>query len=209
MNNIKNTNELFTIIGIKSLSDIDHPHIGMNTLVLCDLDDTVLKMPGFEGSDSWFRWQLELIKDNSSYKHGRIAVDKEHLVQALLEIYTKVTPKPLEGQSTIDFVARCILNGAELAFVTARGSETKSATAMHIQSALGITDDQYKLILCSGQSKAEMATSSIDLSQYSHIIFIDDRFENIKDMVHNLKLTEGQNLTCYYLKSPENTMEIP
>ncbi len=206
---MKTSNELFTIIGIKSISDIDYVQIGTSTLVLCDLDDTVLKMPGFEGSDTWFRWQLELIKENSSYKHGRIAVDKEHLIQALLDIYTRVIPKPLEGQSTIDFVTRCILNGADLTFITARGTETKSATAMHIQSALGISDDQYKLVLCSGQSKAEMARLSIDLSRYHYIVFIDDRFENIKDMVHNLKHAENQHLTCYYLQCPENTMEIP
>ena len=201
---------LFTIVGIKSISDVfNYGQPAMNTLVLCDLDDTVLKMPSFEGSDAWFRWQLNLIKTNASFRLGRVAVDVDHLMRQLLAIYQNVAPVPMEGHKTTDFIAGCILTGADLAFVTARGSETHAATVMHIQNALGITERQYNLILCSGQSKAEMACASIDLSKYRDVIFIDDRFDNIRDVVHNLKLGDGQNLTCFYLKHNESTMEMP
>lgn len=197
--------QLFTIIGVLSVA-MAWNHVkglastGRKVLLLCDLDDTVLRMPGYDGSDTWFRKQAELISSNASFQQGRIAVDTEHLKKLLLSIYEVTSPVPCDGNDTLNFISSCKQLGVHIVFVTARGPETRYVTERHIHGALGLSADQYLVLLCNGKNKATTVKTYINVSIYDDLIFMDDRFDHIKDMIDGLVIEHGrQTLTCFHL----------
>lgn len=199
-----NIDRLFTIVGTSSISTVqshieNNVYNGRKILLLCDIDDTVLRMPGYTGSDAWFRTQADLIRRNAPFKDGRVAVDMEHLNSLLNSIYEAVTPLACDGDETLAFMACCLRHDVKIVFVTARGSETRDITRSHL-NVIGLTECQYHLVLCNGQNKAKIANASVDMSGYDDIIFVDDKFDNVRDIAHGISpCTDNQTITCFYI----------
>lgn len=176
-------------------------------LFLCDIDNTLLKMPCHVGSDQWFREQMKLIQDNASFSEGRIAVDIDHLRHILHLLYDVSATVPCEP-STADDVRRLMsLKGrCDLVLITARNEFMRASTMRHLVEATGLEEDEgYTLIMCGGGSKSVHLLDQLGpsrLSEYDEIIFIDDCFRNVSDIAMGLPLRQGQCLTCFYVQIP-------
>lgn len=184
-------------------------------LLLCDIDNTVLKMPRFLGSDEWFRWQVELMASNANFNQGRIAVDIDHLRHILDILYKCTIPLPFEGKLTMDFVSWLkqeeTKQKLQLVFVTARNETARESTQMHLREALGLTYmDDYELIMCTGRNKGDMILDYFtkeNLNKYDNIMFIDDCFKNISNVALSFK-DMSNHISCIFLGVPENNTQL-
>lgn len=181
--------------------------LNRRVLFLCDIDNTLLKMPCHVGSDHWFRGQLKLIQDNASFVEGRIAVDIEHLRHILHLLYDVTATVPCEP-TTADDVRRILeLKGrCDLVLITARNEFMRDSTMRHLAEAVGLAGRKdYTLIMCGGGSKSACLLEHVGssrLSEYDEIVFIDDCFRNVSDIVMGLRLQPNQRLTCFYVQIP-------
>jgi Protein of unknown function (DUF2608) len=174
--------------------------VGRRVLLLCDIDNTVLRMPSFVGSDEWFRWQLGLIRAGASFGQGRVAVDLEHLRSLLADVYASSRAIACEGPATRDALAGVAGHACRLVFVTARSEATRASTIRHLGEALGLEHGaDYDLVLCSGGSKSAAVLRALGAPvEYDHVVFVDDSFDNVVDVVFGLPLGAGQSLACMY-----------
>jgi Protein of unknown function (DUF2608) len=182
---------------------------GQRVLVLCDIDNTLLTMPRFVGSDEWFRWQMGLISAGASFAAGRVAVDRDHLCSLLSEAYDGSTPVPCEGKETQEFVRRVEKDHplCTLVYVTARSESTRPATIRHLQAVSSTATTT--VIMCNGQKKSACILSAFEenngttipeASSYDQVVFIDDCMNNVVDVAVNLSRSRvcGFGITCLY-----------
>ena len=177
-------------------------------LFLCDIDNTVLRMPQYVGSDEWYRKQVDLIKQDAPFTQGRVAVDLDHLKDLLDKLYESLEPIPLEGDHSKSVIHKILsIDNCETYFVTARNPTAKSSTIRHLCSTLELTCDQIsdRLILCGGRSKSESVVRCLpSYKHFNKIIFVDDCFKNISDMAMKLPLSKDQEMQLLYFPSKVN-----
>lgn len=161
---------------ISSFANID---IKPGSLVLCDIDDTVLTYP------------LDLTHWLNETKAHLIAIndywdDEDCRAIALNEWadYRKVT-KPIHTDDTgfKQMEDKVSSTNGQLMFITARSIQCKEKTHQDLK-AIGINCDSYPIhfTLDHKMSKAEYVGKFIDTSGYSQIYFIDDNVPTVKLM---------------------------
>jgi hypothetical protein len=160
-----------TVTTIKSFKEIP---IQRNTLVLCDIDDTVIV---FEKLGK--KWWIERFDDyyarNCDFEFSEEAVLKEW-------IHTIRTMRPVhvDKNGFEDFVERIEKTGSTLVFVTARSQDISDLTTLHLNSA-GIypkTDVHHT----NNTPKGDYIATVIDFDDFENVVFIDDMEHNIESV---------------------------
>ena len=154
------------------------------TLVLCDIDETLLK---FETIDrTWWKTGFE--------KHYQKTQDYEIADVLILEEWKNVvmetdpTHTDLEGFKIM--LDRIHKTKSQLLFVTARSADLKEVTKEHFKT-LGVSSDE--IYFCGTASKGEVIQQSIELDKHKHVVFIDDHISNIEAVQDVF----GSRITCY------------
>ncbi len=180
----------------ESLTD----RINKKTLVLLDLDNTLLKEKTFIGSPYWFDWQVEQIRNNTEY---RIA-DNMKAFLALNEFVLRLSPMQLTETVTPQVIREWQKKGAAIMVVTARPSSVSYATqraldenGFDIKGVPGILDFTHPHLVAyhdgvfylAGSNKATQMQQWFDVSgvkqgRWSHLIMVDDTASNLGDMKH-------------------------
>jgi len=167
---------------VKSFKDIP---VERNTLVLCDIDDTVIVFEKL--GKKWWREQFEdYYERNGDYDFSEKAVLKEWIHQI-----HKEKPVHVDEEGFTDFVERINATGSTLVFVTARSSDLFCLTLHHLKQ-LGIspkTDVHYT----NNTPKGDYIANVIDFDDFDHIVFIDDMEHN----VNSVERVFGDTVTCY------------
>lgn len=111
-----------------------------NTLIVMDDDDTLTMMecqePGnpkkcqYLGGPAWYDWQSGLLGSNSPFK---VASDKEELLN-INTLLLSINNMPYTDQAIPSILNKLSYQGSQLLVLTARGSETASATANQFAS---------------------------------------------------------------------------
>jgi hypothetical protein len=188
----------------KAVAAADSGQQQPQVLFLCDIDNTILRMPGHLGSDEWYRQQLALVKADAAFKEGRVAVDLDHLRAMLDVIYAETVPVPHEGDLTADALHELLAMGGSVrvCFVTARNATSEASTRTHLGQVLGVSDEvhSFDLIMCSGGEKSRRVAAHFGdgLDGFAEVIFVDDCFANISDMALRLPVAPHQRLTLLY-----------
>ena len=160
---------------IHKFSEID---IKPNTLVLCDIDDTLLHHPAI--NNSW----ISLINTFFYVKHESISdVDNKtnavHEINKYIdEVFNTIPMRHTDRDGFFDMVEKT----HEFAFVTARTSTAKDFTYSNLRS-LGIDPDVYKVHFCGYEPKGQYIKRHFDLTKYENVVFIDDQTRNLENVL--------------------------
>ena len=142
------------------------------TLVLCDIDDTVLHYPNWE--DSCRPILIEMGNQLSPEEF-----EKE--LQSLKNIFKVVRdPEHTDFNGFVRLLDRLKDKNGKLMFLTARTTEFEKGTRQHLKK-IGLNSDEFEIHFTSNKiTKGEYIKQKIDLSDWDDVIFIDDYESYIK-----------------------------
>lgn len=169
-----------------------------NLLVL-DIDNTILKGSTSLGSDQWYSWQCQLIKQKSKYS---VAYDIEHLNKIINEMYSHLVYELCEPElpNTLFLLKKL---GLDIVLLTARGSDChdyllKTLKQLNVfpylmtscRNHLGGYQDG--IIYCQGSHKGNILKLFLEQHDYNpeQIIFVDDKLKNLEHVNEILPQTQ-------------------
>lgn len=213
------------VIPSKNLSDVKNylvPEFG-RTLVVFDIDDTLLTSETFFGSDHWYQWQGTLGRNDPNYVPCKLDVNA---INYETETFKKTEAHSVETVNSL---------GTDKLFLTARSPYSRGPTLRELKNAgyvlpLPLNGDPNGLmygwqanpnatevtvsyddgvLMVSGQNKG---TLLLDLLaklklEYDHVILIDDGIKNIKAMQAAL-LAAGINYHGLYYTRIEKKLPV-
>jgi hypothetical protein len=184
------TQQLFRGFGvwkpIHSFSEID---IQKNTLILCDIDDTILHHPAINVNWIMIIHNFFHIKYHADNGHHNRPQTEMEINQYLDTVFETI---PMRHTDRAGFFA--MVGGAtEFALVTARQPTTKDFTYDNLR-CLGIDPEKYAVHFSGNMGKGDYINLHFDLSKYDRIVFIDDQPRNLENVF--LRLFH-QNLELY------------
>jgi predicted secreted acid phosphatase len=152
------------------------------TLVLCDIDDTVLRYPMLL-QDFYKKEQAAaefIFMSVTSKKEKQIYIN-EYINDEYYIYRTKTDPIHTDIDGFNNMIQKIYSNGGELKFVTSRSIVFNEQTRKHLQT-IGIDPELYKIHYTfeSGVKKSRYIQENINKEQYQNIIFIDDREDELK-----------------------------
>ena len=163
-------------------------NIKPNTIVLCDIDDTLLHHPAI--NNSW----ITLI--NTFFYMKRKAYDKKKIEDEIAK-YIDDTYDTIPFQHTDrDGFFAMLENAHKFVFITARTLNAKDFTYSNLIS-LDIDPEQYPVHFCGYEPKGEYINRHFDLSKYDHVVFIDDQIRNLENV---FLITNHLGLEVYRFK---------
>ena len=168
--------------------DIKHP----NTLVICDIDDTLLYFPGM-GPKKY----NEILSHYMSLCFQDFQTASEYTSNYWEKLFLTTEPMHTDKLGFYNLLYRLNENNSGLCFLTARpGHESNIEYTRQNFKSLNLNYDEFVVFYSHKTPKGEYIKTSIDVSKYTNIIFIDDLNQNLS----NVKLTFGDNVQCYKFK---------
>lgn len=162
---------------IKTFNDVA---LENNTLVICDIDDTLLSFEGITRD-----WWIRKIK---KYKELHNANDIEADNLALDEwrkTISNQTPIFVDENGFKNMLDRIEKSNSKLIYLTARMSFMSEITKKNFKD-LGI--EYCDVHYTDKKTKSDYVLSNINLHEYNKVIFIDDDVRNINDVESIKKL---------------------
>ena len=144
------------IRNIRKIIDFKQIKLLTNSLVLCDIDDTILYYPGFKynnEANNLDKW-INHVKYNKPVK----------MCNSYFDLHNEVNR-----------------TSSKLILLTARNRDFEDLTRDHL-GFLGLT--YHDIIFCSGQNKGcyLLKLLEFDTTYYNKVVFIDNELDNIKDV---------------------------
>ena len=170
------------MLSVKSFKEIP---IQRNTLVLCDIDDTVIV---FEKLGK--KWWRERFDDYYERTRNYDISDQEVLKEWVHQIQ-KDEPVHVDEAGFTDFMERINATGSILVFVTARSSDLADLTISHLKQ-VGITP-KTAIHYTNNESKGDYIANVLDFDDFEHVVFIDDMEHN----VNSVERVFGDKVTTY------------
>jgi len=141
-----------------------------NSLVLCDIDDTL----------------LYIIEDYSKLPelYMRYGVyERDAIDQAEREFYKRcVFARPTDSVGFAEMLTRIEESNSVLMFLTARAPESREFTQKNLRE-VGIDPTKYAIHFTgSKMTKGGYINRNIDIAQYNTVIFIDDQIGNLESV---------------------------
>jgi len=153
---------------------------GSQTLILCDIDETLLRWD--KSVESVYR---ELSMSHPHLDHSKLEILAENYY-SVYRNQTPAIPTDLSGFKTL--MAR--LGAGKLMFLTAR---TPSHHTRDDLNNIGLQNYMFDIHFTSNKiTKGDYIKKYIDLSRYNDIIFIDDNPEYINSVLVNIS-----TIRCY------------
>lgn len=188
-----NKKEKLRILKINSFNLID---IKQNSLILCDIDDTILR---YQHNIDYFieksRREIVNITDNCCEENIKFLAECDY------EDHRDFTePFNTDSEGFDNMLKKISETNSNLIFITARSNKSKEKTKNQLEK-IGINTNNYQIHFTFEYkiSKAEYIKKYIDLTQFDNIYFIDDQVNNVK----NVKIT-FPNFNCYLFKYTTN-----
>lgn len=169
---------------ISVVDSFDLVAIVPETLVLCDIDNTLLYVEEDENSHGLYT-QL--------YSHYFHITQNSGSAMKLADndYYARYPMRPTDPAGFERMLAKIRkTHGCELIFLTARNPDTVDFTADNFVQ-IGLNPEEHMVHFSDFMPKGQYTKTEIDLSPYKNIVFIDDVRENLTNMkmhVRNLTL---------------------
>jgi len=180
---------------IRAFSEIE---IKPNTIVLCDIDDTLLHHPAF--NHKWitlihalfYEYYLAKRQRNTQLvglggltRNGLLSKINFKATNDARQFCDEVlSTVPIRHTDRTGFFAMAE-KSASFAFITARQLSSKDFTYDNLRS-IDVDPEQYNVHFSGNSAKGEYIRSHFDLSKYEHVVFIDDQprnLENVYDII--------------------------
>lgn len=235
-NSVVFASERITIGHIENLREFissKQTEVGVNNiLVVYDFDNTLMAMNQDLGSDQWYNWQSELIKNKSS--KNRVAEDKEKLFQINYRLFALSKMHPTEKQ-TVQVVKDIQEKKIKSIILTSRGPLYRNDTEIELNdvglnfknSAIGpeggfastYLPENLKdarpisymdgILMGSGQDKGALLDSLLEKTknQFKVIVFVDDTLKNIENMENQLS-KKVDLYTFYYTHEEDRVLKF-
>jgi hypothetical protein len=185
---------------IKDLNDL--PAVlsegqGKRTLLVLDIDDTLLTSPEFFGSDGWYEWQRALPDGNPDKircLYDVIAMNYESGVQVATQADGPSIINSLKFDKIIQTSRSLASRAATIRELLDAGYDLPPTLAQKIDGKLyqlnpadpkSATISYHRgIYMGGGQDKGTLLSRLIDEGslQYDRIVFVDDGFKNIESM---------------------------
>jgi len=154
---------------ICKFSEID---IKPNTLVLCDIDDTLLHHPAI--NNAW----ISLMNSFFYAKYPTQEKANNKMIKFVDKVFQLI---PIEHTDRDGFF-NMLEKSHGFAFVTARTSSGKDFTYSNLIS-LDIDPEKYPVHFCGYEPKGQYINRVFDLSKYDNVVFIDDQERNLDNVL--------------------------
>jgi hypothetical protein len=174
--------------------------IKQNTLILCDIDETILFYDGI--NPSWWSEIKKLHQIELNNHTTNIDSETDYALDKWHKYIDLIGPKHTDKKGFEDILQRIESNNSTLKFVTARNPYFEAITKKHFKELNIQTDSKYEIHYLAGEPKGDYIKNNIDLTEYDHIIFIDDLKTNIDSVIESLN--DNNKLTTYQFVMKHN-----
>lgn len=165
---------------MNQIDTFDMINIISNTLVLSDIDETILFYDDI--NQKWWKERNEYYM-NIYNTHELVS---SHSLDDWFKYIQENKPKHTDKVGFENMLKRIEETNSSLMFVTARHPKFEEITKEHFNH-LDIDSSKYEIHYLAGISKGEYIKNNIDISKHDQVIFIDDLVKNIKSVTDNFK----------------------
>lgn len=162
------------------------------TLVICDIDDTLLYFPGL--TTEKYNEILDTYKQFVGDNPDGLLLAQAQANNHWSELFGQTKPSHTDKNGFARLLLRLHLYNGGLCFVTARpGYQSNIEFTRSNFNDIYLSYDAFVTYYSSNIPKGEYINKNIDLSGYSNIIFIDDMEHNLS----NVNLHFGNKIKCF------------
>lgn len=153
-------------MSFQCISSFQDVIIKSNTLVICDIDDTLIKCK------KPLEYFYQLIKDDfTDYTREIILKDASNMQSMYNQIYG-YTHTDSEGFNQM--LSAIAQTNSKLVFLTARSKQTDNYTKKNL-TQVGIANENFPIYYTENEkTKGQYVLDHVDLSGVDHVVFIDD-----------------------------------
>jgi len=197
-----------------------------SSLVIFDIDDTLLESVNFVGSGKWYDWQRgRVAKDPKGHSFSIEKKDQFHCMFRTLGTLFEIASTKLTQKNAVDIINQT--KPLDFMILTARTAKFRTATERELKrnginladrhlmpegtSLDFIFDDErrkdqvtYKngIVMSSGLNKGKVLKTVLQKigKNYQRIYFIDDSLKNLRDMQNEWKKRTEDMVTFHYTK---------
>ncbi len=173
-------------MNITNIYTFDKIIIKPNTLIICDIDETILKFDNI--NEKW--WQETF---NNYYLKSK---NYDYAEAKTLETWTQYiksnNPKATDYKGLSNLFDKIEQTQSKLIFVTARENNLTNITKNHFD-CINISNFDYSIYYIGEIPKGEFIKSNIQTDTFTHIIFIDDLLSNLESVYENF----GNSIILY------------
>jgi hypothetical protein len=164
-----------------------------NTLIICDIDDTILY---YEKNLDHF---IDIVKKDFSHFNQKEILQEAISYYNFYRNFNKPLHTDFNGFSNLLYKIKNF--NSKLIFLTARTSNSIITTSNDFKS-IGINYNDFNIYYTNNKiSKGDYIKNFIDINKYNQIIFIDDNNEYINS-VHDL----FPNIICYLFRNDKKNI---
>jgi len=204
-----------------------------NTLIIFDIDDTLLEAVNFVGSGKWYNWQRGRVVHDPMGK--LVSINKKqqfHCMFRTLGTLFEVGSTKLTQNNTVEIFDQ--LKNFDLMILTARTAKYRVATERElVKNAISLASEQLSsvkngldfqfndgkrtarvtydkgIVMSSGLNKGLVLKTVLEQANksYQHIYFIDDSAKNIKQMKEEWQDKESIMKIFHYTKVDKTVSE--
>ena len=170
-----------------------------NPLVLCDIDETLLRYQKTY-NDIWNEVSLKYDRGRTQYGMTRNMLESsnqrytkiQYIAKMEYDQYIQETPPvPTDAEGFNRLLLRVYMLNGELKFVTARGHLSQEFTRKHLKQ-IGVNYDDFEIHYTDATHKGEYIKKNISFDGFNDIYFIDD----LDSFIDNVQ-THLPQIQCY------------
>ncbi len=171
---------------MKKIKNYDEIIVEPNTLVILDIDNTIIKFNSM--GKTWWKDRIEYYQRHNDIKTANKLVYDDW--KAILDIET---PELLDGNSFHDLVKRIELSNSKLMLLTARDISMNDITLNHLKECdIQINPEDVHYSYPKGKKVKEL----YEKHKCNKIIFVDDHLDNVEDVELEMK---DYDINCYLI----------
>lgn len=168
---------------IHTFLDVD---IRPNSLVICDLDETLLKF-----SDIDKQWWIDHFNSHFKLSNNYDDADNKTYLEWIDYVQHNM-PSHTDFDGFSKMLEKIHKSNSKLIFLTARNCALEKITHKHLIS-LQINPLDFEIYFSHLMPKGKYLCEFVDFGQFEHIIFIDDLLTNIYNVLECLNLKKSSD----------------
>lgn len=176
---------------INNIVNYDEIKLIPNSLLVFDIDETILKFPNIH--QQW--WEFNY---NEHYRFYEINHAKKLVLNKWINIVSNVQPKILDDLCFRNLVENAINMNCKIIYLTARDKELLADITQKNLNSCNITFDIDDIYYSKSKgNKLLEIMENYKLNSINDIIFIDDVLSNVEDV--QSKLSDKYNVHLYHM----------
>lgn len=164
---------------IKLINSFNKINIYNNSIVFCDIDETIMKFNKI--NKNWWENRLKYYSKLTNNKE----LSEENAYNDWLIYVQQNIPKHTDKIGLLNMLTDIENKNSKICYITARYSDIDDLTYKHF-SYLDLDYINNPIYFVGNYPKGKFIKNNFDLDKYNKIIFIDDNEKNLKDVKKEL-----------------------